>query len=199
MKKIIMHTLLGLALSSTALAQAAESQFICENRMFREAVFAVDSNTITVTDSIVRSSHDVGAIVQKQIGLHGDLHIQRTSLVIARHLGDCDVTAGFLVNCAKTPEQVTVQIDGYLRQDNNNVVGIKLSVPAVVKDLKLKTVLRSHGPHHLDGNKTITIGMDQLDVDAEVQAEIDNQLVTLKWDVFFYTRETNNGSFCLRK
>ncbi|AGH95947.1 hypothetical protein [Pseudobdellovibrio exovorus] len=208
MKRFIVCTLLGLTLNTLSVAQAAdlaaknpikETHFVCENRMFREALFEVNEHTLILRDSMVRSSQNFVDIIQKKLGLQGDFSVRKTSLIVAKHNGECQVHSGFLVTCTNTPSTATLQLEGYLHQTGKDWVGLTLSVPIEVKDLKLRTVLRSHGPHQLDSSKTITISMDQLDVEAEVQTEIDNQLITLKWDTFFYTQKDNNGSFCIRK
>lgn len=186
-----------ITLTLSAPAFAGETEFTCENRMYRDARFSFNRGELTVQDSYLRGTPEVGKILERKLNLKGKLTVNTISLTVRREEGlKCDSALSFLVDCQGSAARAYLSVSGWIHADG--VTGtIGLSVPVELKDLRLKSTLANHGPISIGGDKPVSIPLNQVDLNASAKVILDGQEVELEWSTFFYSREgKSSGSSC---
>jgi hypothetical protein len=186
--KTLILALMALVLSAPAFA--GETEFHCENRMYRDARFSLNQGEVTVQDSYLKGATEVGEILARQLNLKGELMVNTLSLAVHRDGGvKCDSALAFLVDCQGSNARAYLSVDGWIIADGiSGSVG--LTVPVQVKDFNLKSHLSNiGGPVSIGGDKPVSIRLSQVNLDATAKVIVDGKEVELAWETFFYARE----------
>src|SRR6218665_2914867 len=187
-----------LTLSFSAPVRAAENGFTCFSRWYRDAELTVNSGVISVQDSYVGGSQEIGKIVAAKLKLgEGDFVVNTIALHVNRDQSLSCSGTGLLVDCEGRADRAHVVVKGWITAGEMRGE-LNLALPVELKSLNLRTHLRSAGPHKI-GSDVTKIELGYLNLDATAKVAVNGQEVDLAWETFFNSRDDKTGSSACSK